>query len=435
MSGNSNPPPAQLAGFGPSPDWQDESWLNRFPQLSLAERDRRFLLARQLMEQEDLQCLILANPAQSHDFLGHYFANEATPTVVLPREGNPVAFQDGVTSPTARQDLELAKERFGGSWIADWRINEGVRGIAELIGHWDLADARIGCTGLQKAMYPSLFYMASGGAPWNPLPAIHQLSALLPQAGWVDIWPTLLPLIAVKSAEEIDQFKKASHLSERAAKIVIDSLKVGGTQAEALAEAAFDVFKHGAYTPSIGSTWPSSSRLGRADVVTDEIIVFVGAIEAQSGYTVCMGPPSQPMNRLIDAVHESYQLGVAATKPGMTMGELQEVMAPPFRKIGASNTPPLFHGLNPLYTAGEMGRFNEEDLPGVRARFFAGHEGELPFKPVTHPDIRFAPGMTLQLEMNGQKGTDKVFLGVNMLITADGNEEFSDISRRAHIKA
>lgn len=431
MIDDSNRAPAQAAGGDPSPDWQDESWLTRFPQLSLAERDRRLLLAHKLMEEQDLQCLVMASPPQAHDFLGHYFSNEATPTVVIPRKGSPVAFQDGVTSPTARQNLALSGEVFGGRWIADWRFNEGAPGIAKLIEHLGLSDARIGCTG-KKTMWPIAPYLFNGGAPWNELPVTYQLGALLPNAEWIDIWSTLLPRIAVKSSEEIEQFKKAAHLAERATGIFFDFLKVGGTEADAMAEAAYFLFAHGAYSPSGGTPFAIPSPLGRDSIVNAELIAFVGAIEVQSCMTACMGTPSSTMSKLIDAVQESYQIGFAALKPGLTMRELDDVMAEPNRKIGASSWQPMFHGLNPLYTQTAVGRYGDDDFPGLRARFFPKHNGELPFNPLFAPDTKFEPGMTIHFEPHSLIGKEKAVVGATMLITENGAEEFAVLSNRLH---
>jgi Xaa-Pro aminopeptidase len=414
-----------------SPHWSDSSWLTRYPQLSLAERDRRFRCARELMEAEDLDCLVLASPSQAHDFLGHYFANEATPTVVIPREGNPVAFQDGVVSATARRDLELSQEVFADRWIADWRLNEGAKGIARLLGHLDLADARIGCTG-RKTMWPTAPYLFNGGAPWTELPITHQLSSLLPNAGMIDIWSTLLPLIAVKSAAEIEQFKKAAHLSERVTRIFFDHLEVGGTEADAMAQVAFDLFKHGAYTPSGGTPFALPRPLTHNTVVNAEIITFVGGIEVQSCMTACMSAPTASQSKLIESVQESYRLGRAAIKPGLSMRELDEVMAEPNRKIGASSWQPMFHGLNPLYTQTAVGRYGEADFPGLRARFFPGHNGALPSKPMFAPDTKLVPGMTIHFEPHALIKNEKAVVGATLLVTEDGVEEFGDGSTRVH---
>lgn len=418
-------------GAGRSPDWRDESWTSRFPTLSTAERDRRLALARHVMEGRDLQALVLASPTQSHDFVGHYFANEATPAVVVPRAGDPVAFQDGVTSPTARHDLTLAAERFGQRWIDDWRINEGARGIADLVEELGLADARIGCIGL-SAVWPTSSHIVNGGAPWNTLPLTHRLSSCLPAVEWVDVWPELLPRIAVKSAEEIEQFKKASHLADRAATIFYDSLRIGGTTADAMAAAAFDIIRHGGYTPAAGTAFAPRSPLEAGDRLMSELIVYVGNVEAQAGLTAAIGSPSPSMSRLIDAAHESYDIGLATVRPGVTMAELDEAMTVPFRRIGAWSTPPKFHGVNPIFTQGQVGRVDEADVPDLRTRFFPDHEGELPYKPVFGPDTTIEAGMTIHLEPNGQKGDDLVFLGSGVLVTDNGAEEYGD-SGRAHV--
>ena len=418
---------------GHSPDWRDESWTNRYPQLSLKERDRRLELARKLMVAEGLDCLVIASPTQSHDFVGHYFSNEATPTVIIPKDGEPIAFQDNVSSPTAKRDFELAQALYPERWIKDWRFNEGAPGIAAALSEMGLGKARVGCTGL-TALWPVSPYMVNGGAPWNKLPLTHSLMTLLPQFEWVDVWSSLLPAIAVKSGEELEQYKKAAHLAERATQLFFDNLRVGGTEADAMAHAAYDIFRHGAWTPSGGSPYISTRPLAESDVVTNEIIVYVGATEAQAGWTSCMGQPGVTMTKLIDAAHMSYELGLRAVRPGLALRELQEIMSPPFRKLNAWNNAPLFHGLSPIFTNGQTSRFVEQGIPSLRQRYFSKHDGELPYSPTFGADIKLQPGMAIHLEPNGQIGRDKVFLGANLLVTADGAEEYSASSRRVHMQ-
>ena len=115
------------------------------------------------------------------------------------------------------------------------------------------------------------------------------------------------------------------------------------------------------------------------------------------------------------------------------MRELDEAMTAPFRKVGAWNNAPIYHGLNPVVIGGEKSHIrpvNEVDVPGLRARFFPDLNGELPFKPVFNADLKLAPGMTLQLEPSGQTGGNRVFLGGSLLITENGNDEYSNTSKR-----
>lgn len=82
------------------------------------------------------------------------------------------------------------------------------------------------------------------------------------------------------------------------------------------------------------------------------------------------------------------------------MAELQDVMAVAFREVGAWSTPPLFHGVNPIFTQADAGRSNSPVCVPVSR---PGTRGPLPSKPVFGPDTVFTPGMTCISSPTGRR--------------------------------
>ncbi|MFI6604126.1 hypothetical protein ACIBHX_48535 [Nonomuraea sp. NPDC050536] len=143
---------------------------------SLDERDRRWALARDLMDEEGVEAVVAyGGPADS------YLSDAGGPIVLLPRHGDPVCLSDAP---------------LGGAWVTDVRPARHAYGLAEAVRDKGLAQAPIGVLGLDGVPYPI----------WETV--LRQL----PQAAFRSVWPGFLRRAMPQSAEEIEVVRRGAAL-------------------------------------------------------------------------------------------------------------------------------------------------------------------------------------------------------------------------------
>src|SRR3990172_3282836 len=130
----------------PRPTWKlDRSKLAEYPTLSLKERDRRWNIARQLMQKNDVECIFI--PGGGAD---NFFTNDAGATVFFPLKGEPIALGEGRSYQAV--SWLTNEERGEVSWIRDWRFDMPKRPPTEVqvLKDLGLEKARIGTIGVSR---------------------------------------------------------------------------------------------------------------------------------------------------------------------------------------------------------------------------------------------------------------------------------------------
>ena len=111
------------------------SFKERFPTLSLAERDRRYEKVRELLDKHRLDALVLVGGGR--DKLDRYLAKEAIAgAVVFPREGDPTLICRFNVMPLLRH-IRLFRPDSETSTV--WRKSSRVQAFARamLSSHWN----------------------------------------------------------------------------------------------------------------------------------------------------------------------------------------------------------------------------------------------------------------------------------------------------------
>lgn len=67
---------------------------------------------------------------------------------------------------------------------------------------------------------------------------------------------------------------------------------------------------------------PSDRTLDSGDIVNIDVTVILNGWHGDSSRMYCAGPPSTKARNLIEATHEALMRGVAACKPGATLGDI-----------------------------------------------------------------------------------------------------------------
>lgn len=403
-----------------------ETFIPNPPTLSLAERDRRWGLLREMMRRNNVECLLvpaapLRYPADT------YFTNDIPAcAVVFPVEGEPVAIHRGAS---VAGSWAQARDWGEGSWIEDMRF--GPRGalMVQAVKEKGLARGRIGTLGILGG--PNLLPYG-----WTPQPMWTQIQRELPDATFVELWDEFAAIWLVKSSEELALYRYVSQLSEQACKVMLDVTRPGVSETEVFSAVMHEFHRNGAgmahdlflHSGPENLSWDAPRWLYRAqrprviqdgDVVMSEMMPVVGGIEAQAQMCIAVGDVAEDFLRAAAVARESYEAGLRTLRAGVTFGEVAEAMQAPLRRAGAWHLTPHVHSVSPLTLVSPV----TEGLDRSIKDMFK-HVQELGGSGL---DVELKAGMLIQLEPNAAFGRRQVNIGGNVIVTESGCKELNDI--------
>jgi Xaa-Pro aminopeptidase len=396
------------------------------PTFSTAERDRRWGLARELMDREGLDALLVfgehedAGPASAaHD---RWFTNgRAGTTVIFPRAGEPVALL-----PSVQFILDhLESSRRGDAvWIPpeNLRVSRDSGAIARTLDELGLAEGAIGVVGLGPHV------------PWHPEGIIpfrlwNSVLAHLPRARFTSVDTALALLVSRLSPEEIDVVRHAASIGDAMVRAMVETAAPGVGEHEVFAAGMAEGYRRGSIPPAmhfwsgadpVAVGWPAWGYRAQAprvlqdgDIIYAEVFSQFGGREAQNQVTIAVGDVHDDFHRAGDVARAAYDAGLEALRPGRTWGEVVEAVHKPLDAADGSMFLIALHSLNPGLAVGR-GRGDISTLPGVQDYpAVAGH-------PALLTDLELAPGMTFILEPQYAFGRHLVHLGGTVI--TDENE-------------
>ena len=318
------------------------------PRFSLAERDRRWRLVRQLMAEEGLDVIVTAVNTGHWD---HFQANTRYLTgvggncgeaaAVFPLEGEvtaiamaipPIhywlAFQDWVT------DVRNCNRYFG-------------RGIVERLRELNVDKGRIGVAGLYN-----ISRAPEGVMPYGTMRAIEEA---FPHATFVDATDLMERARYVKSPEEIDALAKAVELVEKAIDVMAQSARPGVRECEVYAAMIHAMIKEGGELPTMlqwsagpephgNNIMPTLRPLENGDIVMNEIEARWAGYVGQGVQPMFVGRVEPVWHDIFRTCQEILHATYEIFKPGLTIGELNQFVVDWGKKHSAFMLRPLFHG-------------------------------------------------------------------------------------------
>jgi Xaa-Pro aminopeptidase len=290
---------------------------------STAEMDRRYTLARELMDEHGLAALVLfgnsgvnrgnmANPfwLSNHLDLHHCY-------LVVPRDpGQDAALYTGLTNhvPNAREVSDVP--------IIEWGTYDPAGVVAARLRELGVTSGAVGLVGVNATF--------SMGMPY----AHHaRLREELPGLEPVDVTLAYSRLRLIKSEEEVEWLRKAAELTDLAIVALAEGARPGMSDIElvALSEAAYR--PEGA-TPRITflrsmamddpngclpAQNPSHRRIAAGDVIITEFSASYWGYTGQIQRPVFVeAEPTEPWQRMFDVALESYEQIMEVLKPGAT---------------------------------------------------------------------------------------------------------------------
>jgi len=407
------------------------------PQLTLAERDRRYAGLRALMEAQGFDAIVVGS-FQGRERLESYLIDDfLDAVVVLPLKSAPVLLAFG----GSRISRIFESQRRGHDvWVPDVRASAGGAKVAEVLKERGLAKGRLGLVGFGPTAPGEMEGLLPLGFHSNFVKA-------LPEAAIGDFTLAFTDFMLVKSAEEIALLRFAARVSEEACRVMMEVARPGVSEAEVYADTVREIHRWGcdlrypffslqSGKDNIGWGVPRWSVraeppriLETGDLVQAEIHTCYGGQEGQVQMSVALDPVDDVVRRLEAVARESYEAGVAAVKPGVTFASVVQAMEKPIAKAGCWSKTPLLHTL----TFGSTGftAVNRDQLRGTREEAIEGaarpgiRRGELVLKE----------GMGLEIEPNACLGMVRVNIGAGVLVTSRGAEELNSLATRVqHVR-
>lgn len=388
--------------------WYTDTVYDKF---SDAEYQRRYNHARQIMERDGLDALILTGSPNTYS-VGR-FITWATGLIderamcqyaVLPRQGEPTLIyaHAGCHIEAARQMVSIKDVR--GS-----EDDQYGKVIADRLTELSLQAGRIGITAADRK-----------GVEYMGLMCFRELERRLPDATFEFLPDLLHELVVNKSDEEITAVAKAGELAVAAIEAIIAAAQPGVREYQLAAAGTYAVMNGGGRAPlmMVGSTsmhdprlvfanpFPSHRVLQEGDIIINEIIATYKGYGAKFGHPISVGPPTPTFDAFYKevilggfrALHERLQ-------PGQTLNYVQEA-GRYFRDKGAQSRPGLVDGMD-MVTA----------RPRVRVNRISASD----FDNVIQPNRVYAIAIT-PIDSQGIYG---MVMGRTYVTTADGKRNLT----------
>ncbi|MEV8506133.1 M24 family peptidase [Actinoplanes sp. NPDC051475] len=401
------------------------------PVFSIAERDRRWDLARTFMTREGLDALLVfgehedAGPAPvAYDT---WFTNgRAGATVVLPRTGEPISLLPG---PMYIMDHLESSRRGEAMWIAPENLR-GARSsgtIIEALHESGLDEAVIGVVGLGAHM------------PWHPEGIIpyrlwNTVLTRLPRAEFRSVDLAFGRLVLQLGQEELAALRQSARIGDAMVEAMVATAAPGVPESQVYAAGMAEGYGHGTL-PAAMHLWsgpdvvaagppawghrPQAPRvLADGDVIYAEVFANFGGRHTQNQVTIAVGDIHEDFHRAAQVARAAYDAGLAALRPGRAFGDLVDAMHEP---IDAADGWPFLiavHSLNPGLSVGK-GRGLFSRIPGTE-----GYP-RVPDHPTFLPDLELVPGMSFAFEPNYAFGRHLVHLGGTVVVGEDAPIELN----------
>jgi Xaa-Pro aminopeptidase len=395
------------------------------PTLSLAERDRRWQLARDLMRDEGLDALLVYGEHEMVQPAPHavdaYFTNDRPGTIVVfARDADPVVL---VGTPMTISDHIEARRRGDEVWISpqNMRVARHPPGVFDVLREHNLERSAIGVLGMDPV------------PPWHFVPIIPHalldaLTQQLPRAAFRGVYRPFLIRAAAQSKEEQAVLAHSAEIGDAMAAAMLDAAKPGVVETDVYAAGMAEAFRRGTIAPPMifqagqgtiswgQPAWAYRPQLPRVlqdgDIILAEVFAYSGLKETQHQVAIAVGDVHPDAERAEQIARASYDAGLRALRPGNTFGDVVDAMRAPLDDAGGWNVHPLVHSINPYGPVSGWGA-------GLRAQPYAKDYRLISDIPTVGTELPLLPGMSFAFEPNCVIGHHTVNIGGTVIVGED----------------
>jgi Xaa-Pro aminopeptidase len=321
------------------------------PQLSGAERSRRFAAVRARMKAMDIAALVVRSDSSKWDsgcaaarYLTQIGGNGEEGYVVFPLAEEPTFV---IWGPGHIQNWLEAQ-----NWTKDIRPSAptAAAAIAARLKELGIHQRRIGIVGRA-----GIGQLARDGQ-W-PDSAWQGMLAELASATFVDFDAELASIRAIKSAEEIACAERSMTATEAAVDALyqcagpgVEASLVYGTMVQALLSAGSEMCVSvllGASTQGrLATRLTPQRKLVEGDLLRTEIGAKYAGYWTQAHVPVAIGAPPPVAHRLFEVMREGFERGLASLRPGAAAEDVVKAIRTPAEREGyAMEVMPAFKGI------------------------------------------------------------------------------------------
>lgn len=412
----------------------------KVPGYSLAERDRRWALAREIMAAEEVEALIAYGGHEGTSMAGFapdaYFSNDRPGSIVIfCRHADPV--QLVWANLPVQTHLEAAR-RGETMWIdpasiragSAFQTGTGGAGIAQVLREHRLEHAAVGVLGLEAI-------------PWHRIPVMpyqlwQDVLAAVPGVRFKPVGQSFMYATIRQSQEELAVVGHCAAAGDAMARAMLAAAAPGVTEAEVYATGMAAAFRRGcqasmlmwsgpglvAWGPPSWSYRPEPPRtLNEGDVVLAEVVSRFGLKETRHQVSIAVGDPHPDIETAAVIARASYTEGLRVARVGNTFGDLAEAMLAPLKQAGSWHIHPLVRALNPFGPVASFGR-GLDQVPQAR------EYGRLAQIPTMGARLPLAPGMSWAFGPSAVIAGRAVSIGGTVVIGEDDPIELSPFTTR-----
>ncbi len=306
----------------------------------------------------------------------------------------------------------VGKGSWKGAWVSEVRNAHPhySRGITEKMHELNLDKGKIGIVSADK-------YWVEYGFPHSTYVG---LVSDLKEAELVDVSNMVEAARQIKTPAELKCMEIASQIGAQVIESIRKNAKPSADHRAMKLGAITTMYERGAeignfFAYSFGDNithagvnmafvdTPGTKPVKQNEVILTEFAVRYLGYEIQYNQPFVAGTPTKEWKRVFEACSEGYTLGYNTLRPGLTAGELEDIVLMPILKAGYTFSNPMFHG---------MGLSIEQPI------------GTIPAKPLHMLDRSFVfkENMTIELEPHGMTKDLKfgLSLGDTLAITDSG---------------
>jgi Xaa-Pro aminopeptidase len=300
-----------------------------FNQVSLDERDRRWIRIREEMVKRGIDCLLLnGNSGRWNEMNANirYVSGYADPL-----SGACYALFPAGSSGTLVTQMTGKRSLYTLSWFDDLRVGQTVdlaRIVEERLVALGSTNGTLGLVGIIFRARENI------GLPWNLL---EEIKSRLPNLKIVDSTDIFFELRSVKSDEEIRCLEQSAEISSIGFEAHLTAWRPGITEREYYSFVVHAMDAAGAEPPTflllesgrLFSSWltqdpiPSNRVLKRGDYIVSEASPKYAGYQAQSLQCVVLDEPTPDMKELVNWGVEVWHRFTDLIRPGNTIEQIE----------------------------------------------------------------------------------------------------------------
>ena len=292
------------------------------PPITSVERVQRLARAREFMQREGIGAVLVESGPSLDYYTGiQWWRSERLTGVVIPAEGDPIVVTPFFEQPSIQEMLAVPAE------IRTWQEDEEpLKLVADFLRERKVASLPIAFEETNR------FFLQD------------RLKRQLPAASIVSANPVVRAQRMIKSPAELALMQAANAIMLASLRYAGERTREGMTPADidamiaAVHKRMGSAYDGGLVLIGEASAYPHGSKkphvVQRGDVVLLDCTSSIHGYQADISRTFVVGEPTAEQRKLWDQVHRGQQIAIAAAKPGVPAGSVDDAVRRAYESWG-----------------------------------------------------------------------------------------------------